>query len=439
LLGASLPLALNDVGGPEEAAREELQHARKELERFAVAERMLQSFRGAAHRAVGVLTPVGRRGRMVVKPFEPRGHKDVLFVYSESGAWNLYRCDHQAEQLRFLGMSADIVQSARIDLLGAVDRYDIFVLNRVEWTERLAPFIEAARRAEKRVIFGTDDLLFEPDYARHFAFLDQATEADRETWRRRLEGFRRTLVACDGAIVSTDPLARYARRHADRVHVVYNAVSADMIRVADEALTTGSWAEAAAPGPEVTIGYLSGTPSHHRDFLEAADAVVWALETYPTTRFLTVGSLDLEARFEQFGSRVIRIPRRPLHELPKFTAQIDINLAPLERDNPFTECKSCVKYLEAGLVRVPTIASVRPDFVRVIDDGWNGLLVDEMHEWKAALRDLIESPDRRREIGARAGEDVREHHTTQSEAPLVAAALGADPDSAGLTRGSQHR
>jgi glycosyltransferase involved in cell wall biosynthesis len=478
---------LNDVGGPEEAAREELQRPREELARLADVEgelrfrraraetvdglvmhwrtvqirrlrklfAALDRLRGriapprtrreglvlrAAHSAARLLTPLGRGRRIVVRRLEPRGHKDVLFIYDESGAWNVYRCDYQAEQLEFLGMSADIVRSDRIDLVGALDHYDTLILNRLEWTERLAPLIEAARRAEKSVIFGSDDLLFEPDFARHFAFLDEANEADRETWRERLEGFRRTLAACDRAIVSTDPLAEYARRHVDRVDVVYNAVSADMIRTGDEVLAGASpRVETAAAGREVTIGYLSGTPSHNRDFLEAADAVVWALENYPGVRFLTVGPLDLDARFEQFSSRVIRIPKQPFHELPKLTARIDINLAPLERDNPFTECKSCVKYLEAGLVRVPTIASVRPDFVRVIDNGRNGVLADEKHEWQAAVRDLIESPELRREIGARAGEDVREHHTTRSAAPLLAAALSAEPDSVGITRRSQKR
>ncbi len=378
---------------------------------------------GTAHAAARVLAATGRARGVAADQLKPRGHKDVLFVYDEPGAWTIYRCDHHAEQLKCLGMSSDVVRSDGIDLVAALDQYETFILNRVEWSERIAAFVDGAHSAEKSVIFGTDDLIFEPDLYRQFAFLDEAAESDREAWRERLDGFRRTMAACDGAIVSTEPLARYARRLISRVHVVSNAVSSDMVRHADEALESRSFAEKVASGRDVTIAYLSGTPSHNRDFSEAADAVVWALETYPHAWFLVVGRLDLDPRFEAFGSRVTRIPKQRFDALPTLIARIDINLAPLEPGNPFTECKSCVKYLEAALLAVPTIASPRPDLARVIDAGRNGLLADNPDEWREALGRLIESEEVRRQIGAEAHEDVRRNHTTEVCAPMLEQAL----------------
>ena len=47
----------------------------------------------------------------------------------------------------------------------------------------------------------------------------------------------------------------------------------------------------------------------------------------------------------------------PWRKLPEIQVQFDINLAPLEIDNPFGQSKSEIKYVEAALLRVPTIAS----------------------------------------------------------------------------------
>lgn len=349
----------------------------------------------------------------------------MLFVFDQPGAWTRYRCVHQGEQLRFLGVSYDIAQASRIDLAAAVDHYECFVLNRVQWCAAVAEFVERARSRGKLIVFDTDDLLFEPNLDRYFAFLDGEPEAERRAWIATLDRYRRTLEACHGAIVTTEPLREFALRRSDHVQVVFNAVSEDMLQLADEALARKRCHAREPTNDEVCIGYFSGTPTHSRDYLEAADAVLWALEEYPQTRLLIVGKLPLDVRFDRFGSRIRRIPKQPWQALPRILSRVDINLAPLERDNPFTDCKSCVKYLEAGLLGVPTIASPRTDFIRAIDADRNGLLADGGAEWRDALRRLIESPRLRVEIGEEAAKDVRANHTTKARVTCFAEALSS--------------
>jgi glycosyltransferase involved in cell wall biosynthesis len=347
-------------------------------------------------------------------PWRDGGRKDVLFLFDQAGAWTRYRSEHQAEALRLAGLTCDLVRAGDVDLLEAVDHYGSFVLNRVEWTDDVADFCDRARVRGRPLVFDTDDLIFEPELIDRFAIFEGWPEAELMLEVAKLGRYRRTLEECGVATVTTEPLREHALRHASEVHVVANSVSEEMVRLADEALRTVRERDA------VTIAYFSGTRTHKRDFLEAADAVLWALETYPHVRFRAVGKLELDSRFMRFGQRVERVPIQAWQALPGLLRQVDVNLAPLERANPVTECKSCVKYLEAALLGVPTVASPRPDFVRVIEHGHNGLLADTVEEWREALRVLVDSPSARVELGERASDDTRQRHTTAARAPFIA-------------------
>ena len=345
---------------------------------------------------------------------EPAGHKDVLFVFEHPGPWARYRCDHQAEQLEFLGGTADVVQLEHVDLPTTVDHYDCFVLNRVPWSEEVATFVDLAHERKRQVLYDTDDLNFDATLERYFAFLDGWPEEDRRRQAERFAGYRRTLEASDGAIVSTQPLAEQAARVVSRVGVAHNAVSEEMVGRADEALAAERGRDA------TTIAYLSGTRTHDRDFLEAADAVLAALRADRKLRLLIVGKLQLDSRFDRFAKQIERLPLQPWDSLPRvIRTRVDVNLAPLEPENLVTDCKSCVKYLEAALVGVPTIASPRPDFRRAIEDGRNGFLADDATAWHDRLQALIASPELRRDLGAAAYEDVRRNHTTRVSAPRL--------------------
>ena len=132
---------------------------------------------------------------------------------------------------------------------------------------------------------------------------------------------------------------------------------------------------------------------------------------------LTVGHIDVRETFGRFGARHSHLPLMPWQRLFEVMSEVDVNLAPLERRNPFTECKSSIKYLEAALVGVPTIATPLSDFQRVIESERNGCLADSKEAWRDGLRQLVESPSLREALGARALEDAIAHHTTSSAAP----------------------
>jgi len=347
-----------------------------------------------------------------------REYKQVIFLSGCPGGAMRYRCDHQAEQLNLLGCSAESAAISTVNLMDLLDRFQCFVLHRVPYDTDVQMFMAEARKRGKPVFFETDDLVFMPDganNAKHQAELERFSPQDRALYIEEMGRIRQTLLLCDSATVSTQPLREWIAPLCARVATTPNVVSKEMIARSQMALA----GRPASAGDEVVIAYLSGSPSHDRDFLEAQDAVLWALETYPQVSLLVAGPLTLSDQFDRFGARVRREPLRPWQALPALYANISINLAPLERDNPFTEAKSSIKFLEAALLNVPTIASARSDFKRVVRDGENGLLADTPDTWRAALRRLIESPEERRQMGARAYDDVMRLHTTPAQAPTV--------------------
>jgi glycosyltransferase involved in cell wall biosynthesis len=338
----------------------------------------------------------------------------ILFLSGTGGGSRRYRCHHRAEQLALLGAEADVVPFREADLAAAVRGWDCFVLHRVAAKRKVEAFLEAARRRRKPVLYDSDDLVFDP------AAADLMTRPglDLERTRGKLAAQGRTLALCAGATVSTEPLAALARARNPRVALLPNVVTAAMVSAGETARRE------APPRAGVTLGYFSGTPTHDRDFAEIAGPLVELLAARPEVRLLVAGPVELDPGFGPVRAQVERVERVPWEELPALLARAEVSLAPLERDNRFTECKSCVKFLEAGLVAVPTVASRVPDFERVVEDGENGLLASTPREWREALERVAGDAAARSRLGEAALRSVRSSAPVEASAVEAARTLG---------------
>ena len=126
----------------------------------------------------------------------------------------------------------------------------------------------------------------------------------------------------------------------------------------------------------MVIGYFSGSGSHNRDFATVTPVLAELMANYPQLWLHVSGQLDVGGPLLQHWDRIRRAPYVAWQGLPNIVAQIDINLAPLELDNPFCQSKSEIKFTEAALVGVPTVASPTQAFVYAIRDGEDGLLAE---------------------------------------------------------------
>lgn len=363
----------------------------------------------------------------------------VLFISGIGGDTQRYRCHHQQEQLALHGITSTLREATDRQLYGDITTHDLVILHRVGFSELISDVIELARQRNLPLVFETDDLIFEPELYGSIAFLDTLSPADAQRFRASLHAQAQTFAACDYVLTTTQYLADAAAKHGKRTFIQRNACSAEMLRTAEAAYSLRQRrnstpqiqhvnesplsARERGSGGEVIIGYFSGTGSHNRDFAMITPALLTVLERYPQVWLHVSGHLALDQRFQPYQARIRRAPFVPWQELPHLVAQVDINLAPLELDNPFCQSKSEIKYSEAALVGVPTVASPTEAFVYAIQPEETGVLAATTEEWVAALSRLIEDPAARQRLGENARRQVYQDYSPAARSRELLATL----------------
>jgi hypothetical protein len=135
------------------------------------------------------------------------------------------------------------------------------------------------------------------------------------------------------------------------------------------------------------------------------------LEEFSTLGLVVAGAFNL-AQFPEFAPFMDRVDQRPFVDwtlLPAEIARVDINLIPLVL-SPFTQAKSDLKYYEAAILWIPSVAAPTEVFRSCITHGLNGFLASSPDEWYDAMRLLITDPNQRRLIGRRAHQHVLENY-----------------------------
>lgn len=330
-----------------------------------------------------------------------------------------YRVLQKQEQLATYGIHSLARQDLtdREKLFREVAAHDILYLYRMPYGPIIEGLIEQARGQGMPVIFDTDDLVFEPDLVHH---VDPVRAMDDEEAALYYEGvwrYRRMLLASDAVVTSTEYLADKVRALGKRAFVHRNGLSKWMITAANESLPTPI-----KSGPDkLVLGYGSGTATHRKDLAEIAGPLAQILANHSNTELHIVGALHLDANdpfplpeeIKPFADRIQF--RHVVSWADWFTTQksFDINLAPLERDNPFCEAKSEIKYTEAAIVGIPTVASRIRAFDYAIRDGETGFLAGNSEEWTTKLEALLSDPALRRQIGAAARTHVLTRYTPE--------------------------
>jgi glycosyltransferase involved in cell wall biosynthesis len=346
----------------------------------------------------------------------PRG-RIVLVSGEPETPGHAYRVARLARAADALGHEVDVLTADELCPAWWRDRIPapaIVIVWRARARPPLEKAIEAWRAAGASILFDVDDLMIDPALATPQVIdgirsMGLATADVRATY----EGMRRAMLLADACLAPTAALAEAIERAGRPCLVLPNGFDEETYRVSREAALRRR-GEPPADGL-FRIGYASGSRTHQRDFAVAAPAVARLLARRPDCRLVLFREprrgtplLDVE-EFPALAGLEDRIEWRalvPLARLPEELARFDVNLAPLEVGNPFCEAKSELKYFEAALVEVPTIASPTAPFRGSIRHGQTGLLADSTDSWHAHLEALGQDAALRHRLGRAALHDV---------------------------------
>ena len=254
-------------------------------------------------------------------------------------------------------------------LFSALPSYSVVVLFRLPWNDRVESLVGRARRQGATLVFDIDDLIFDSGAERLLPFFEDLPATARAEYLELFPRLRRTFDACDYFVGSTPALARAAERLGKEAFVHPNLVSDVYVRASRLVHRV-----ARTVGRPPTIAYLSGSNTHDRDLAAVSGTLARLLAEDGTVHLLLCGFLNLPVCLEPFRSRITYLPYQHWRAYPWALATCRVVLAPMAVTNEFGNGKSALKYFEAGVFGVPTVATPTEAFRDAIRDGENGFL-----------------------------------------------------------------
>jgi len=157
----------------------------------------------------------------------------------------------------------------------------------------------------------------------------------------------------------------------------------------------GLWDKPVARRHTVNIGWL-GSREQLEDVASIRRMVLRVLREFPYTQLVIGGNAQVYQLFDRIPeSRRIFLPPAQPDDYPYLLSQMDILLVPL-RDTLFNRMQSDLRLMEAGIRRIPWIASPMPAFVAW---GAGGYIAYTDEDWVTHLRALVQEPKLRTSLG----------------------------------------
>jgi len=310
-------------------------------------------------------------------------------------------------------IAASWFAEAEVDrLITLLPIVDVLVICRVRYSHLVNHLVSRARSVGCVTIFDCDDLVFDTDYTHLILYtLDQKLHGSAwDHWYASIGRIGATAKLCDRAIVTNAYLAEKLRAYIPScdVRIVPNFLNEQQLALSSRihaAKRDGGYRS----NNQIHLGYFSGTPTHNKDFGVVADALAKLLARDSRLKLRLVGFMQPTEALRRYSHRIEQFELQDFLNLQILIGGTEFNLIPLQ-DNPFTNCKSELKYFEAAITGTISLASPTYVYRAAIQDGENGYLVNNT-DWEQCIAEAVESRDRYYEMAEASVRHVSARYT----------------------------
>ncbi|SFL26831.1 rhamnan synthesis F family protein [Lactococcus garvieae] len=317
-----------------------------------------------------------------------------------------YRVENKAAQLRNLGFDVWTVNASDFKM-GYAENASHIIIYRTGYSEEFEKLCHLAQKYNKPVYYDIDDLVIDTKYTDLLSYTQGLSDIEKYEYDSGVKSYGKMMSLCDSVITTTQTLKEELENYSSKVIINRNLASEELVSLSQNTIK-----DYRQDHSKVKLGYFSGSITHNENFEMIKPAIVQILEKYPHVELHLVGYIDLPQDLQKYTKQIKMNPYVDWRELPRLISQMDINLAPLV-DSVFNRAKSEIKWLEAALVKVPTVASYLGSFEEMVSNDETGLLA-QPGEWYEKLEILIENPDKRQRIAEAAYRFVLENCTVKN-------------------------
>jgi glycosyltransferase involved in cell wall biosynthesis len=330
----------------------------------------------------------------------PKNRIVVIIAELSIPQCKMYRVDNKKHLLEALGATVYIVDwHNQSDAITYLQMADFVIFYRVPYISLVEEYYKEADRLHLTKFYDIDDLIF--DVPLYKKYLNQSkirlSKSELNNLLKGASEYREAILHSDIFLTSTQSiLSTYnAIPSHKKAYLLPNGFSSKLMQLHVKK-------DSERQQDYISIFYGAGSNTHDADFDMIHNAIAKILKKYKNVHLFVIGPLRLNPIFQKFPKQVHQISRLSAKNYFMEISKYDIALMPLT-DTFFNNCKSNIKFIEASVLGIPSIASDRVEFNQVIHDGENGFLVqDDDDAWYRKIEKLVTDADLRRQFAKNA-------------------------------------